>query len=398
MDDYFGTALRTLREHTSTSLGGLAKRVGFTKPYLSRIENGHRQPPAGLAEALDEFFGTSPLFVLLGGNKGGEDTVQRRALLSTVGLSLGAGVGMPDWFSQVVRHMLDGDRPEILTDLVRRYEQRYFVQRDPNLAPELLAEVMIVMQRAKEHATPPLLEAGARLCLLYGLLEGDFGKLASAQGWYRTAAGMADTSKDAATAAYVRGYATNRGLYEGLSVREALAAIERVLRMSPGPTAGAMEAYAAQIHLAGLRERYDDGLRAADAMAEVAEQLPVPDHAATPVARAAMFRDYLVCRVGPLRDAEPTHRASAPLFANVPYWSTDMNIYWGRALVRSGEVEEGVQTALTAMQHGPSSIRVHAVAVRDLLDLVPAGYHSDALDELKTYSSPEPGPWETLRA
>lgn len=56
-----GRHIRTLRARRRLSLGALATRSGFSKGFLSKIENGHAQPPIAtlmrLAEALGSDLG-----------------------------------------------------------------------------------------------------------------------------------------------------------------------------------------------------------------------------------------------------------------------------------------------------------------------------------------------------
>jgi hypothetical protein len=63
-----------------------------------------------------------------------------------------------------------------------------------------------------------------------------------------------------------------------------------------------------------------------------------------------------------------------------------------------GDVDAGVRYGLDAARRtGHADIRVIGMAVRDVVDAVPAGYRSDEVDELRGYASAEPGPWETIR-
>jgi transcriptional regulator with XRE-family HTH domain len=49
----FGEQLRRFRERAGVSLGELAVRTNYTKGYLSKIENGHKQPNPALARLCD---------------------------------------------------------------------------------------------------------------------------------------------------------------------------------------------------------------------------------------------------------------------------------------------------------------------------------------------------------
>jgi transcriptional regulator with XRE-family HTH domain len=53
MADSFGARLRSSRISAGMSLGELAKRINYSKSYLSKIENDHRPPSAQLARQCD---------------------------------------------------------------------------------------------------------------------------------------------------------------------------------------------------------------------------------------------------------------------------------------------------------------------------------------------------------
>ena len=57
MADSFGARLRSSRISAGMSLGELAKRVNYSKSYLSKIENDHRPPSAQLARQCDNILG-----------------------------------------------------------------------------------------------------------------------------------------------------------------------------------------------------------------------------------------------------------------------------------------------------------------------------------------------------
>ena len=57
MTDSFGARLRSLRISAGMSMGELAKRINFSKGYLSKIENDHRPPSALVARQCDHVLG-----------------------------------------------------------------------------------------------------------------------------------------------------------------------------------------------------------------------------------------------------------------------------------------------------------------------------------------------------
>ncbi|MCC2278568.1 helix-turn-helix domain-containing protein [Streptomyces sp. ET3-23] len=63
----FGAELRRHRERAGMSLEQLAQVVRYSRSHLGRIEIAEHMPPPGLAEKLDEVFGTDGIFKLLYG-------------------------------------------------------------------------------------------------------------------------------------------------------------------------------------------------------------------------------------------------------------------------------------------------------------------------------------------
>lgn len=65
-----GKKLGEIRRLSGVTLGQLADRIGVTKSYLSKIENGHKPVPASLLQKYVEVYGDSAKFSeLLGGHK-----------------------------------------------------------------------------------------------------------------------------------------------------------------------------------------------------------------------------------------------------------------------------------------------------------------------------------------
>jgi len=393
----FGEALRSLRTAAGLSQADLAAATSYAKSHIGNVETGKRQPTTELADACDRVLGTSPLLVMLTTN-GGSD-MRRRALVSIIGTSLGAGFTFgPDTLAEVIRTALSRDTGDDLEQVVANFERRYFLEPTTVYGTDLLSELLILRQRVAERPDPRTLATTAVLSQLYGLWSGNQGKLTAAHGWYGTAAGLADRSGDNRVRADVRGRSVVRGVYEGWSLSHARREIETTLALSPTVTVGRLEAHAARVHIAGLTGAVDEGRQAVADMWRTAEALPEPDHPATHTARTALFDNFLECRAGTPASAERAHTRAVPLLAATPLWLADAKIYYGRALVTGGDVAGGVRLGLDAVSsYSGVNLRVHQVGVRDLLSVVPPGYASDELHALRAYASPQPGPWETLQ-
>jgi hypothetical protein len=237
--------------------------------------------------------------------------------------------------------------------------------------------------------------------MFYGLWLGNQGDFVSAVRQYRSGATLADHSGDTNLGSYIRGRAAARGPYEGSSVVQTERSIARILDTSGGrPTIGALEAYSAEAQLGALLVDADRGRTAVLAMRRIAERLS-PDAdvwgAVSPVERAVFLHAYVEGRVGTLAQVEDACTEAMELIGHRPMWAAEIHQYRARALVAAGDVPGGVRYALQSAQAVGHKVRVVAVAIRDVVDQVPAGYLSDELEALLAYASPGPGPWATLR-
>ena len=72
-------------------------------------------------------------------------------------------------------------------------------------------------------------------------------------------------------------------------------------------------------------------------------------------------------------------------------------MYHGLALVRRGDVTDGIAYALAAVTALPTPVRTVGVAVADLIRAVPAVYTSTDLDELRRHAARDGLPWVASR-
>lgn len=394
MADTFGDVLRSLRTAAGLSLVALARRTSYSASLLQLTESGHRRPTVELAQACDRALDTAPLLsTILELSEQGDDMLRRRALFAMVAAGAGGAA------AELIRHgLLDAAAADEDWDaVVASYTRRLATDPSEAYGQSLLAQLTIARQQIIDGGTSPeRLRVVAQLGQLYGLWLGNRGDVASARNWYRTATVVADRSGDASTRAYVRGRAASRGIYEGYTVGETVADAREALAITAKPCAGALEAWSALVHVHGLTGNLSDGRRAVAGMREVADALPDRDGVAGPAQRAVSFANYLEGRTGPLGKAETAYAEADRMLRSVPVWWADATLYYSMAQVRHGDPEAGVARALGAMKGLGSEVRVLSLGVRDLVGAVPKGYASGDLDELRTYASTSPGPWETL--
>ncbi|QOC93994.1 helix-turn-helix domain-containing protein [Micromonospora craniellae] len=399
MAERFGEVLKSMREAAGVSLRALAERTYYSKSEIARVESGQRPPTSGLVAAYDTALGTAPLLTTLLALDGEDHTMQRRALLATLTAATGAaGIAGVTAVAELIRHgLLDGaGEVEDWGQTVTEYSRRLVVDPSPAFGAALLGQVMLCKQQIVDAGpTAERLRAAALLGQLYGLWQGNQDKISEAHGWYRAAATLADRSGDTPARVFTRARTASRGIFEGYTLTETRDHAREALDISDRPSLGALEAHSALVHVHALAEDLPGGRRALAGMLDVADRLDdnSPDG---PAARTISFVHYLESRCGSPRSADRIWEQAEPMLRPIPVWWREAQCYYGLSLVRRGDVAEGVRYALDAVAALPAPVRTVGVAVADLLRVVPAGYRSAELDELRAHAPTTPGPWVAL--
>jgi transcriptional regulator with XRE-family HTH domain len=398
MADSIGDVVRSLREAAGLTLGALAARAHVSLPTIGHLETGRRRPTPELIEACDRILGTAPLLTTLLELDGEGHAVRRRALLSTLGAATGlAGLDGASAVADLIRHGLLKEASEVedWDAVVADYSRRLVVDPSVQYGAALTTQLMMVRQQLADRGhSPDRLRAASYLGHLYGLYEGNQGRVSRAHGWYNSSTVLADRSGDTQARVFVRARTASRAIFEGFTVGEVLDGAESALAISDRPSPGALEAHSARVHVYALTGDLRSGRSSIRDMITVAEALP--DSPAGPIARTVSFRTYLESRAGSRADADRAWAEAEPILRPVPVWWLEARVYYGRALVHDGDVADGIAYALAACRQLPAGIRHIGLAVADLLSVVPATFKSDELDELRTFAATEPGPWETL--
>jgi transcriptional regulator with XRE-family HTH domain len=403
MGNDFGETLRYLRERAGLSLADLAHRTHCAKALIGHVETGYRRPTLDLAQACDRALGTQPLLELLIQRTGGDD-VRRRALLGSMSYLAAGAVAGVDGLAEVVRQGLLAEigHSGEWDAIVATYARQLVTAPSEQYGPAVLADLNLLLQYIRDgSADHDEFRAAAGLGNMFGLWLGNRSELMMAHRWYRTAAVFADHSGDTHLATYIRGRTAARATYEGATVRQTEDAIAQIMAATGGaPSIGTLEAWSAEAHLGALTVNASRGRAAVRAMRDVAAALPEdadPWGAASPAARATFVTAYVECRVGTVESAQPIIDQALAELDDWPMWQAEVHQYRARTMVAGGDVAAGLTYALDAVRRIPHAARVVGVAVRDVVDQVPAGYRSEVLEELRAYASPEPGPWETIR-
>jgi transcriptional regulator with XRE-family HTH domain len=401
----FADAMRVMREAAGLSLSALAARANVSKSHLGSLETGDRVPTVDVAGAVDRALRAGGVLIELAAyERGGGDEMRRRALLTTVAAAATLGtIEGPHALADMVRHgLLDAaGASEDWDGVVQDCGRRLVCDPSPLFGSALLTNLAVIRQQLDDtpgQGRSDLLRAAAGLGTIYGLWLGNVDQLGGANHWYRSATILADRSGDVDMRTYVRGRAASRGIYESWTIRQTQDAVAETLAITTRPTAGALEAYAAEASIAAITSDAHRGRVAISAMFDVADHLADSDlrELAVPYERALFMSAFLEARVGTLAEAEAVCDQAEKVLARMPTWLAETRVYRARALVADGDIEAGLTLALSTVQVATHDVRVIAVAVRDVLSCLPAGYQSDTADELRRYASPTPGPWETI--
>ncbi|MCW6003838.1 helix-turn-helix transcriptional regulator [Micromonospora sp. CPCC 205371] len=387
------------------SLSALAARTAVSKSHLGNLETGDRPPTPEVAEAVDRALRAGGVLIELAAHeRGGGDEMRRRALLATVAAAASLGtIDGPHALADMVRHGLleAAGAAEDWDGVVQDCGRRLVCDPSPLFGSALLTNLMVIRQQLEEAPTrvkPDLLRASAGLGQIYGLWLGNQDQLGGANHWYRSAALLADRSGDTDMQVYVLGRAASRGVYESWTIRETENTVGQALALSSRPTVGMLEAHAAQVSIAAITGDAETGRTAVHAMLDVADHL-----ADTPIwegvaahERALFMWAFLEGRVGSLEEASAVCDRAEQALERMPTWLAETQVYRARAMVAAGDHAAGLEVALAAVSRLTHDVRVIAVAVRDVLSVLPVGYSSDVADELRRYADPNPGPWEMI--
>jgi transcriptional regulator with XRE-family HTH domain len=398
MAESVGDVLRSIRVAARLSTAALAARAYTTKQLISYVETGKRRATPELAAACDRALGTTPLLTTLVGLEMEGDVMRRRTLLAGITTAGGAGLPGLEALAGIVRNGLldNADQPTDWDAVVGDYARRLAVDPSPAYGQSLVGQLMVARQQLADKPTPEITRAAAQLGQLYGLWRGNAGDIPDAWGWYRTATALADRAGDKPVQVWTRGRTASRSLYEGATVTETVTRADEALTLSRLASLGAVEAYSALVHVHALTGDLAAGRQAVGGMRDLAEHLPDAETPGGAVQRTMQFAHYLECRTGPWPAVQRVWADAEPLLRGLPVWHADAKIYYGLAMVRAGDVADGIRYALLAARTLPGDVRIVGLGVADLLAVVPAGHRSDELDELRGYAAPGPHPWETL--
>lgn len=368
MVDSFGARLRSLRISTGMSMGELAKRVNYSKSYLSKIENDLKPPPALLARQCDHILGAGgelTALVPVAGQAAPEAGTDGE--LWVMSLSGNGDLGfrpVADNAASGPDTVVDGARAEVdqvvvdglwaSFDELRRLGQ---VTSPVVVLGTVIAHVHTLRTLAAANQEPVrtgLLLLAGRVAEYAGWMSQEAGDERSALWWTKRAVRFAEAGRDTRLASYAFVRQAELALYR----QDALATIELAGRAQVDADAGPrILGLAARVEAQGhaLAGDHDAFLRALD---RAAEWLAAAEPATTgPVLGSSNVDDEVsLARGWALCDLGLTAQSAAILdrqVARIPATARRARARFGarRALAHasSGEVEEACAVATAVL-------------------------------------------------
>jgi helix-turn-helix protein len=275
MTESFGELLRKCREAAGVSMGALAKRVNYSKSYLSKIENDVKPPSANFARLCDNALDAGGALI------GAEHAARERTnpAVDLGGLdrrSMLAGTMLAGAGSLIGMALAGGPRPVpdegVVTGLRTSFEHLRLLgmRTSPTVVLEpLVAQVRTVQALARENPEPArsrLLLLAGRIAEYVGWLSQEAGNEQGALWWTRYAADLARAGGDGNIVTYTLIREAGLALYrqDGISTIDLAQRAQQGRNASPR-TLGLAARREAQGHaLAGDRDACERALGRAE--------------------------------------------------------------------------------------------------------------------------------------
>jgi transcriptional regulator with XRE-family HTH domain len=309
-----GGILRLARESSGLSLGAMARRIHFSKCYLSNVEIGKRKVTPAIIQAYLDVLG---------------DDVNRRQVL----LALLSGTASPEVLGRALDFALEV--PPLTVDEWHARVEDYGHEYTASLgAAHLQARVAGDLTQLQTHLDDPALAAvAAKLLTLHGLIVQST-NLPPASRWFLLGIRAADRSGDIATRVWTRGRAALSLSYDGLDSDRATDCAHQALALSDRPSVGRLSA---QLALA----QFDNAKRTFDA---VGTDTRINDFS-FPLWRMAHITSRLASRLGEERralQAQETMQSALP--STLPRLSTSLELHRALMMAKRGNRKEGIAT------------------------------------------------------
>jgi transcriptional regulator with XRE-family HTH domain len=373
MPESFGALLRECRAAAGISMGELARRVNYSKSYISKIENDLKPPNATLARICDSVLDAGGALIeaaheARARHRAASGALDRRQMLAGAGAVLGIALaGGP-------RPLLD-DR--VVAGLRASFEQlrTLGMQTSPAVVLEsLVTQTHTVHALARGNPEPirsRLLLLAARMAEYTGWLSQEAGHEQQALSWTRHASelGRAGGDREIASYAFVR----EAGL--ALYRQDPIATIDlarqaQKLGRAGSRTFGLAARREAQGHaLAGDRDAFERAMdRAAESMTSTVDSSAYPVLGSTAPDPLALARGWSLADLGHVGEAAALLEDE---LARIPATNRRTRARFGvrRSLAHAldGEIDESCRTLAETLD---DVARVDSATVRtDLREL-----------------------------
>ncbi|MGW5052753.1 helix-turn-helix domain-containing protein [Actinokineospora sp. NPDC004072] len=345
MVESFGALLRELRAAAGMSMGELAKRVNYSKSYLSKIENDLKPPNETMARLCDGALDAGGRLIDAARSARPEPTVDRRQVLAA-GTVLGIALA-------------GGPRPapdeRVIAGMRTTFEhlRALGAETSPAVVLEpLVAQVRTVHGLAAENPEPirsRLLLLAARIAEYTGWMSQEAGDERAALWWTRHAATLAGAGGDREVECYAFVREAGLALYrhDAISTVELARQAQRSGLASTRTLALAARREAQGHALAGDRGEFE---RALDRAGELFEQStvdngPYPVLGTTAPEPMALARGWSLCDLGRAGESAQVLDGALP---ELPATSRRARARFGvrRSLAHalSGEIDQSCRT------------------------------------------------------
>jgi transcriptional regulator with XRE-family HTH domain len=340
-----GAILREARENAGWSLGKFAKAANLDKGYLFRIERGLHD--------------VSPTVVLAYQRVLGEDQVNRRELLSQLGVTIIGPAAVSELISHGFESALNGERrtADDWLEIVDNYGRDYMALGAGEVQTRLAGDLVILQQQVER---PHLWGVAARLMTVNGKTLPTNDDRHGAIHWYKLASVAADRSQDIDTRVWVRGRAALALAYEGASLTVASDLAEHALAISDRPTLGRLNALVARAHVAAIRGDQRTSRAAVEEARRVFDRAGSDDSASdynVPEWRFWTFISMLLSRMGDPEAPAAQDAADRTRPADLRRFATHIELHRGLYMIRSGDVQGGRAYAHRALAELPAEKR-----------------------------------------
>jgi transcriptional regulator with XRE-family HTH domain len=344
MDD-LGAMLREARENAGWSLGKFATAANLDKGYLSRIERGLQDVSATVVLAYQRVLG--------------EDQVNRRELLSRLGVTIIGPAAVSELISHGFEAALNGERrtEDDWLQVVDQYGRDYMAKGASEVQTRLAGDLVVLQQQIEQ---PQLWAVAARLMTVNGKTLPTNDQRDGAIHWYKLAGVAADRSEDVDTRVWVRGRAALALAYEGAALTVASDLADHALALSDRPTLGRLNALVARAHVAAIRGDKRATRDALDEARRVFDSAGSDDSASdynVPEWRFHTFVSMLLSRLGDPEAAAEQDAADRTRPADLRRFATHIELHRGLAMVKAGDIRGGRAYAHRALAELPPDKR-----------------------------------------